>query len=78
MIRSKRVPATASVVISSNTNDDVSFDSNMRTELLYLHPKTQPSTSDVLQDKQHCIVNELKPDENKNEEIEENKNITGR
>lgn len=77
LIRSKRVPATASVVISSHTSNDVSFDSNIRTELLYLHPQTpQSSTSDTSQNKQHSnTVEEL---DESNKEEKESKNITGR
>ncbi|KAK3702883.1 hypothetical protein QZH41_014160, partial [Actinostola sp. cb2023] len=71
MIRSKRVPATASVVISSHTSNDASFDSNMRTELLYLHPNTpQSDQPEPLPAKQISNLPEVKTDESKDDEPE--------
>ncbi|EDO45903.1 predicted protein [Nematostella vectensis] len=37
MIRKKRVPTSFSVVMSSCMSNDLSYDTHMRTELLYLH-----------------------------------------
>ena len=65
LIRSKRVPTTSSVVISSQTNKDVSFDSSIRTELLYLHSKSP--NEDTLS-VQNSPVKDIKLSECKNEE----------
>lgn len=37
MVRAKRVPATAPVTMTSHMCEDISFDTHMRTETLYLH-----------------------------------------
>ena len=37
MVRAKRVPATASVTMTSHMCEDISYDTHMRTEMLYLH-----------------------------------------
>lgn len=37
MVRAKRVPATASVTMTSQMCEDISYDTHMRTEMLYLH-----------------------------------------
>ena len=37
MMRAKRVPATAPVTMTSHMCEDVSYDTHMRTEKLYLH-----------------------------------------
>ena len=37
MVRAKRVPATASVTMTSHMCEDISFDTHMRTEMLYFH-----------------------------------------
>ena len=37
MMRAKRVPATASVTMTSHMCEDVSYDTHIRTEKLYLH-----------------------------------------
>ena len=36
-MRAKRVPATASVTMTSHMCEDISYDTHMRTEMLYLH-----------------------------------------
>lgn len=37
MMRAKRVPATAAVTMTSHMCEDVSYDTHIRTEKLYLH-----------------------------------------
>ena len=37
MVRGKRVPATSSVTMTSHMCDDISYDTHLRTEMLYLH-----------------------------------------
>ena len=37
MVRAKRVPATASVTMTSHMCEDISYDTHLRTEMLYLH-----------------------------------------
>lgn len=37
MMRAKRVPATAPVTMTSHMCEDVSYDTHIRTEKLYLH-----------------------------------------
>lgn len=80
LIRSKRVPTTASVVISSHTSNDVSFDSNIRTELLYLHSKpSQSTTPEPPQVLQNSNFKEVKLNESKDEESQEKtKSIAGK
>ena len=41
MVRAKRVPATASVTMTSHMCEDISYDTHMRTEMLYLHSDSQ-------------------------------------
>lgn len=36
-MRAKRVPATASVTMTSHMCEDISYDTHLRTEMLYLH-----------------------------------------